>query len=114
MNKIGAMTNHPPSMLYDARHQLFTEVDFFSERSPARHGARESSAPLHKAVYQLIKGKEASWTYKEENRDAVVENGMATDIAKLSRVRALMKEQDLDALVVRAPDNVVYLSNIGA
>src|SRR5258708_16185470 len=34
-----------------------------------------------------------------------------TDIAKLSRVRALMKEQDLDALVVRAPDNVVYLSN---
>ena len=34
-----------------------------------------------------------------------------TDTAKLSRVRALMKEQDLDALVVRAPDNVLYLSN---
>jgi Xaa-Pro dipeptidase len=34
-----------------------------------------------------------------------------TDEGKLSRVRALMKEQDLDALVVRAPDNVVYLSN---
>jgi Xaa-Pro aminopeptidase len=34
-----------------------------------------------------------------------------TDIAKLSRVRALMKEQDLDALIVRAPDNVVYLSS---
>src|SRR2546427_4407878 len=34
-----------------------------------------------------------------------------TDTAKLSRVRALMEEQDLDALVVRAPDNVVYLSN---
>ena len=34
-----------------------------------------------------------------------------TDIAKLDRVRALMKEQDLDALVVRAPDNVLYLSN---
>src|SRR5467141_1953754 len=34
-----------------------------------------------------------------------------TDTAKLSRVGALMKEQDLDALVVRAPDNVVYLSN---
>ncbi len=33
------------------------------------------------------------------------------DTAKLSRVGALMKEQDLDALVVRAPDNVVYLSN---
>ncbi|PYU50299.1 MAG: hypothetical protein DMG53_03150, partial [Acidobacteria bacterium] len=34
-----------------------------------------------------------------------------TDIVKLSRVRTLMKEQDLDALVVRAPDNLVYLSN---
>jgi Xaa-Pro aminopeptidase len=34
-----------------------------------------------------------------------------TDIAKLDRVRGLMKEQDLDALVVRAPDNVLYLSN---
>ncbi len=28
MNKIGAMTNHPPSMLYDIRHQLPTEVEF--------------------------------------------------------------------------------------
>jgi Xaa-Pro aminopeptidase len=34
-----------------------------------------------------------------------------TDETKLARTRALMKEQDLDALVVRAPDNVVYLSN---
>jgi Xaa-Pro aminopeptidase len=34
-----------------------------------------------------------------------------TDETKLARARALMKEQDLDALVVRAPDNVVYLSN---
>ena len=33
------------------------------------------------------------------------------DDAKLERVRALMAEQDLDALVARAPDNVVYLSN---
>jgi Xaa-Pro dipeptidase len=33
------------------------------------------------------------------------------DDAKLDRVRALMAERDLDALVVRAPDNVVYLSN---
>jgi 2-dehydropantoate 2-reductase len=77
MNKIGAMTNHPPSMLYDARHQLLTEVDFLSG-AIAREARRAGvSAPLHKAVYQLIKGKEASWTYKEENKDAVVENGMA-------------------------------------
>ena len=33
------------------------------------------------------------------------------DEAKLARVRALMVEHDLDALVVRAPDNVLYLTN---
>jgi len=33
------------------------------------------------------------------------------DDAKLARVRALMAEEELDALVVRAPDNVLYLTN---
>jgi Xaa-Pro aminopeptidase len=33
------------------------------------------------------------------------------DKAKLDRVRALMSEAELDALVVRAPDNVLYLTN---
>ena len=33
------------------------------------------------------------------------------DDAKLDRVRALMAEHDLDALAVRAPDNVLYLTN---
>ncbi|MGI8422283.1 MAG: M24 family metallopeptidase [Gaiellaceae bacterium] len=33
------------------------------------------------------------------------------DDAKLERVRALMARDDLDALVVRAPDNVLYLTN---
>jgi Xaa-Pro dipeptidase len=33
------------------------------------------------------------------------------DDAKLDRLRALLVQQDLDALVVRAPDNVVYLTN---
>ena len=33
------------------------------------------------------------------------------DETKLNRVRALMKDQDLTALVVRAPDNLVYLTN---
>jgi Xaa-Pro dipeptidase len=33
------------------------------------------------------------------------------DTAKLDRVRELMKQYDLDALVVRAPDNIVYLTN---
>ena len=33
------------------------------------------------------------------------------DQLKLNRVRSLMEEQDLTALVVRAPDNIVYLTN---
>src|SRR5581483_2719513 len=37
--------------------------------------------------------------------------GWPRDDAKLERVRALMAEQGLDALVVRAPDNVLYLTN---
>jgi 2-dehydropantoate 2-reductase len=68
MNKIGAMTNHPPSMLYDIRHQLSTEVDFLSG-AIAREAERVGmAAPLHTAVYRLIKGKESAWTFKHENR----------------------------------------------
>ena len=33
------------------------------------------------------------------------------DSAKLDRVRRLMKDQDFTALVVRAPDNILYLTN---
>jgi Xaa-Pro aminopeptidase len=33
------------------------------------------------------------------------------DNVKLQRVRSLMKDQDVSALVVRAPDNVLYLTN---
>ena len=32
------------------------------------------------------------------------------DDVKLDRVRALMADRGLDALVVRAPDNVLYLT----
>jgi 2-dehydropantoate 2-reductase len=69
MNKIGAMTNHPPSMLYDVRRELTTEVDFLSG-AIAREAERAGvPAPLHTAVYRLIKAKEASWTFKDENRE---------------------------------------------
>ena len=72
MNKIGAMTNHPPSMLYDVRHQLPTEVDFLSG-AIAREAERAGiPAPLHTAVYRLIKGREASWTFQDENRPAPI------------------------------------------
>jgi 2-dehydropantoate 2-reductase len=72
MNKIGARTNHPPSMLYDVRHQLPTEVDFLSG-AIAREAQRAGvSAPLHTAVYRLIKGKEASWIFKDENQEVAL------------------------------------------
>jgi 2-dehydropantoate 2-reductase len=77
MNKIGAMTNHPPSMLYDVRHNLPTEVDFLSG-AIAREAHRAGvAAPLHTAVYRLLKGKEASWTFQDENKHAAVEHGVA-------------------------------------
>jgi len=67
MNKIGAMTNHPPSMLYDVRHRSRTEVDFLNG-AIAREAVRVGiPAPLHTAVYRLIKGKEAAWSFRDEN-----------------------------------------------
>lgn len=72
MNKIGATTNHPPSMLYDVRHQLPTEVDFLSG-AIAREAQRVGvPAPLHTAVYRLIKGKESAWSFADENRAVAV------------------------------------------
>ena len=65
MNKIGAQTNHPPSMLYDVRHRQATEVDFLGG-AIAREAARAGvPAPLHTALYRLIKGREVSWTKKQ-------------------------------------------------
>jgi 2-dehydropantoate 2-reductase len=72
MNRLGAMTNHPPSMLYDVRRQLTTEVDFLSG-AIAREAERVGvPAPLHTAVYRLIKGKEAAWNFQDENKQAAV------------------------------------------
>ena len=70
MNKIGAETDHPPSMLYDIRHRQRTEVDFLGgaiAREARRLGV---PAPLHTALYRLIKGKEASWTWKGKDAAA--------------------------------------------
>lgn len=72
MNRLGAMTNHPPSMLYDVRHRLTTEVDFLSG-AIAREAQRVGmAAPLHTAVYRLIKGKEAGWSFQDENKPVTV------------------------------------------
>jgi 2-dehydropantoate 2-reductase len=77
MNKIGAMTNHPPSMLYDVRHQLPTEANFLSGAIAREAQQAGVPAPLHTAVYRLIRGKEASWTFADENRE-VAAGGKAT------------------------------------
>ena len=64
MNKIGAKTDHPPSMLYDVQHRLATETDFLGG-AIAREAERVGvAAPLHTALYRLVKAKEVSWTYK--------------------------------------------------
>jgi 2-dehydropantoate 2-reductase len=64
MNKLGAQTDHPPSMLYDIRHKLQTEVDFLGGAIAREEQRAGVPAPLHTALYRLIKGKEASWTYE--------------------------------------------------
>jgi 2-dehydropantoate 2-reductase len=64
MNKIGAQTDHPPSMLYDVRHKLRTEVDFLGGAIARRAADAGIPAPLHTAMYRLIKGKEAGWSYE--------------------------------------------------
>ena len=72
MNRLGAMTNHPPSMLSDVRHRVATEVDFLSG-AIAREAERSGvAAPLHTAVYRLIKGKEAAWSFQDENKPVTV------------------------------------------
>jgi 2-dehydropantoate 2-reductase len=72
MNRVGAMTNHPPSMLHDVRHRLTTEIDFLSG-AIAREAERVGvPAPLHTAVYRLIKGKEAAWNFQDENKPVTV------------------------------------------
>jgi 2-dehydropantoate 2-reductase len=78
MNKIGAMTNHPPSMLSDVRQQSPTEVDFLSGAIAREAERAHIQAPLHTAIYRLIKGKEAGWAFKDENRPVVAHEGTGT------------------------------------
>jgi 2-dehydropantoate 2-reductase len=78
MNKIGAMTNHPPSMLSDVRQMSPTEVDFLSGAIAREAERAHIDAPLHTAVYRLIKGKESGWAFKGENRPVAAHEGAST------------------------------------
>ncbi len=76
MNRIGAQTDHPPSMLYDVRHRLPTEIDFLCgaiAREAERLGV---PAPLHAALHQLIKGREASWKWGGESRKGTAKQAL--------------------------------------
>lgn len=72
MNKVGALTNHPPSMLYDIRNKLRTEVDFLGGAIAREAQKAGIPAPLHTALYRLVKAKEASWTFEGEERTATM------------------------------------------
>ncbi len=67
MNCIGAQTNHPPSMLYDIRHRQTTEIDYLGGAIAQEAQRAGVPAPLHTALYRLIKAKEASWKWQKEN-----------------------------------------------
>jgi 2-dehydropantoate 2-reductase len=67
MNCIGAQTNHPPSMLYDIRQRQTTEIEYLGGAIAREAQSVGVPAPLHTALYRLIKAKEASWTWKNEN-----------------------------------------------
>ena len=65
MNKKGAQTNHPTSMLQDVRKQYPTENDFLSGAIADAADEHGIDAPLHTAIYRLLKGKEDSWEWDE-------------------------------------------------
>lgn len=76
MNKLGCQTDHPTSMLYDVRHRQQTEVDFLSgaiAREAERLGV---PAPLHSAMYQLIKAKELSWAWEGDTRKSTAKQAL--------------------------------------
>jgi len=78
MNRIGCQTDHPPSMLYDIRHRLPTEIDFLCG-AIARESERTGvPAPLHTALHRLIKGKELSWTWEGDARKAEAHRALHT------------------------------------
>jgi len=72
MNRVGAMTNHPPSMLHDVRHKMTTEIDFLSGAIAREAERLRVPAPLHSAVYRLVKGREAAWNFQDENKPVTV------------------------------------------
>ena len=70
MNKIGAMTNHPPSMLSDTA-QVADRGRFSERRDRTRSSAGAGSCASAYCDLPAYQGKEAGWTFKDENRPVV-------------------------------------------
>ncbi len=70
MNQIGARTHHPPSMLYDVRHRLPTEIDFLCGAIADAAEEAGVEAPLHRTLQRLVRALEASWGERGPGVDA--------------------------------------------
>lgn len=69
MNKKGAQTNHPTSMLQDVRNQAKTETEFLSGAIAKKARETGVEAPLHETLHRLIKGKEESWDWNMQDEE---------------------------------------------
>lgn len=78
MNKVGAQTDHPPSMLYDVRHRQPTEIDFLCGAIAAEARRLGVPAPLHTALFRLIKGRELSWSWEADERQTAAKHALET------------------------------------
>jgi 2-dehydropantoate 2-reductase len=76
MNRIGCQTDHPPSMLYDVRHHLPTEIDFLCGAIAREAERLKVPAPLHTAMYQLIKGRELAWQWESDSRKTAAKHAL--------------------------------------
>jgi hypothetical protein len=61
MNRIGAQTNHPTSMLFDVDHELPTEVDYLCGAHRARGGTRRHFGSAALRDVAIDQGMEVSW-----------------------------------------------------
>jgi ketopantoate reductase len=52
-------------------------VDFLSGAIAREAERAKVPAPLHTAIYRLIKGKEAGWSFKDENQHVVAHEGVS-------------------------------------
>ena len=95
-----------------------TPMNELGAKGIGESGTIGATPAVHNAVIDaLAPSASATWTCPRTARTSGARSSPLVlvtwprDDAKLARVQALMAEQELDALVVRAPDNVLYLTD---